>query len=59
MPALLHQVLPNVGDTKSAAQYRITLLNKGYSFMQAIGSLGGASNAKRITIQRKVVTRQR
>lgn len=59
MPALLHQVLPNVEDTKSAAQYRTILLNKGYSFMQAIGSLGGASNAERITIQRKIVARQR
>lgn len=56
--ALVQQVLPKAGDSKSAALYRKELMQRGYSFFQAIGSLGGASHGGSVSIDsKKIVTR--
>ena len=54
---LVNLVLPKVGDSMSCAEYRELLINMGYSFCKAIGSLGGASVAGTIEIRDRMVTR--
>lgn len=54
---LVNFVLPNTGNSKAVSDYIQDLLNKGYNRYQAIGSLGGASHGKSITIVSKTATR--
>lgn len=54
---LVNVVLPKVGVQMSCADYRKLLIGMGYSFHQAIGSIGGSKAAGIVVIRNKIIKR--
>lgn len=54
---LVNAVLPKVGDQMSCADYRKLLMGRGYSWYQAIGSIGGSKAAGIVVIRNKIIER--
>lgn len=55
---LVDLLLPNRGAVIATADYRRTLISKGYNHYQAIGSLGGSISGGSITVTSKIARRR-